>query len=184
MFGLLALRMLQTSLRYGVCSESAFGFAAYGFLMIKVFDDIKNADRFGEIAMHLLKIFTANKCSCEVIIIVYGLIKPLVEHLHKCTKMLEYSYELGMQSGKIYFAMMSLVQQYRIRFLMGENLVTIEKKLMASDEEMMEHRQEMFRLSILPLRQACQNLIGHSDDPEELTGEVMNEEQFLLKVRG
>mmetsp|Transcript_34308 Transcript_34308/g.45436 ORF Transcript_34308/g.45436 Transcript_34308/m.45436 type:complete len:227 (+) Transcript_34308:2-682(+) len=42
----------------------------------------------------------------------------------------------------------------------------------------------MFRLSILPLRQACQNLIGHSDDPEELTGEVMNEEQFLLKVRG
>eukprot|EP00957_Ditylum_brightwellii_P163536 12451304-Ditylum_brightwellii.AAC.1 len=53
MYCVLALRMLQMSLCYGLCDASAFAFASYGCLLSGI-DDFHGAYRFGKLSLRLL----------------------------------------------------------------------------------------------------------------------------------
>jgi len=182
MYALIVLRMVQTSMNHGICDESAFGFCALGIVMGCMFKDTDGGRRFGQLALHFLKIKETNKCFSGVITAVYTYIHPNYHHYRESLEPLEKAYESGMINGDVAMAMSAAAQICFHEFQCGEELAKVETTTTKYRKLMMAHKQENFCKFLLPYSQAIRNLMGYSDDPENLIGELMDQEELLKEV--
>jgi len=182
-FPLICLRMMQTSLKYGLCDESAYSFAVLGVLCCN-FGQINEALRFGQLSLRLLDISKVNKCLPGIYACLYTAIIPHFHHYRSSLQPLELGYNVGMRNGDVSYATVCIRQFCVHLFHCGEELATVERIMRKYDKIMMELKQEIYQKQNFPYWQAVLNLMGHSHDPEQLIGEVMNQQQLLEETIG
>jgi len=176
---LLSCRMIQMTLIYGVCKHSAIGFVAYGSLLSCAYNDISGGYRFGQLSITLLKKFKAAEHMARIIHISCSMINSYVEHHHASLQAIKEAHTTAMKCGDIQLAM-GVATQYCVHsFQCGVNLSTVEKMLRECGQKMKENKQHFYVSYIMVYRQFVLNLIGHSDDPLQLTGEAMDQESVM-----
>jgi len=180
---LICLRMVQTSLNHGICDETAYGLSVLCILCYN-FGQIDDALRFGLLSLRLQDKTESNKCLPGVYCVFYTFVHPYFHHYRSSLGPLELGYNIGMRNGDVSYASVCIRQYCTHLFHCGEELATVERTMRKYDKIMMEQKQEIYQKQNFPYWQAALNLMGYSNDPEQLIGEVMDQEQLLEEAIG
>jgi len=174
-------RMVQLTLSSGIHKESSFGFASFGSVLLQMqAADAREIHMFGKVAMSILQRCDARDCLARVYLIVWGHINVWMEPVQASLEMYLYAHEVGLVMGDVWHACQNgHYYTAEALFQSGIDLNQLLEEANVFGGKMKEHGLRMALVSLLPLQQAMSNLMGRSRDPTELTGEVMNQEEFL-----
>lgn len=174
---LLLFRQLQLMLRYGVSGDTPYTFASYGMLMCGGLGDIKEGCRFGRLALKLLDQYSEQET--QVLLLAHSFVVHWQSPIQKQIDPLLQGHKAGMASGDVVNAFLCSVGYTFFYYHSGLPLEPLEKDTRAYCQLMEEYQQNLALLDVIPLFQGILNLLGRSEDPLILTGEAMNQDEFL-----
>ena len=99
LMSIMVCRMIQISIEYGVCVESSFAFAAYGYVMTK-FAGLEEAYKYGKVATALLDRFDSKEVLARVVCVLNDFL-IFKEPLQARLPTLKNAYEVGISIGDI-----------------------------------------------------------------------------------
>jgi len=172
---LLALKQVDLSLEYGNVSESIFSYACYGFILCGVVSDIESGYQFGQLALDLLKKLGEKVFKARGIMLFNGLVRPWKEHVRETLQPLLGSYQIGLETGDLEFAAYSIHVYPYYSYFIGKPLVTLEPEMARYSQAIARIKQEGVLSWNNMFWQAVLNLMGHSNHPCRLMGEVYDE---------
>lgn len=187
---LLACRMVQLSLLYGLCRESATGFASFGSIVGAVTGNHTAANRLGKFALSVLDYFNAKESLPKVFSVVYGHIMPWSgEPLSSILPFHKHAIDVGMSIGNIEIAMYNAHMYSQTALHSGYPLAELMDEMTAYSKQMMaSNRNNMALLNFLGAsrRQFATNLLGRSANRAILAGEELDDENadILERHRG
>jgi len=150
----------------------------YGAFLCGPLNDMKNGIRFGKIALSMLERVEKTDKSLAIYM-VHTFINHMTEPIYKSLDPLLNSYESGMQTGEIIGAVGSIVSYCETYVMAGLPLAPIEKDIRLYHQLLVEYEQKQALDMLLPMWQFVLNLLGKSEDPSKLTGEVMDQAKFI-----
>ncbi len=103
LFGLLNLKVVNISLKYGNSPESSYAYIAYGMLLSIAFGDYKSSFELGKLALAVNEKLRNSEYKCRVIAAYCALTQHLNFHWSTLTKWLKKGIEAGFMSGDIFY---------------------------------------------------------------------------------
>lgn len=104
---LIAIRMVNLSIRYGLSSLSSLGFAAYGVLSCSLDGRVDLGYKYGQLALHLLEKFNCPEFLPRVHAAVYGFIYGWKHEFSLSLEPLRYAHQIGLETGDTEFAVVN-----------------------------------------------------------------------------
>lgn len=178
---IVAFRMMQISVRYGACRETAFAYSIYGLILSGVLGDVSGGHRFGRLALTLLDRFDAKEWFAHVYALVFYGIMHRCEHLSMTLEPLLRGYRVGLEAGDNEYSMHCAYDFASHSFQVGRSLKSLEEDMRAFCLQMTEYKQDTVRALTAPFWQCVLNLMGRSENLLELTGEAMDQDQLILE---
>ncbi|MCC5645599.1 AAA family ATPase [Nostoc sp. CHAB 5824] len=172
-------KQVQLSVQYGNASVSPFAYANYGFLLCGVMGDIDSGYQFGQLALNLVSKLNAQEIKAKTAFIVNLFIRHCKEHLRQTLEPLVSAYSSGMETGDLEYAGYSLLQYSCSAYYSGKELTGLEKEIAINRDAIHKIKQETALNYIEIYWQAILNLLGKSENPCRLQGEVCNEQMKL-----
>ena len=177
------LQVLATSqlvnllLRYGYHKSSASSLAQFGIFLIVVFGDAKEGQRLGELSNCLL-----NKL--EMHDAVTGLarwsyLNPWGVPLNETLEPLLQTFRDGLRRGEVEMAFVCFTTYLIHGFIAGLCLEPLLADAKSHFQTAEEYGSSAILSPLAGIRQAMLNLAGQCDDPLVMTGDAMNEGEFL-----
>jgi predicted ATPase/signal transduction histidine kinase/CheY-like chemotaxis protein len=179
LFSLFTCKIVNLSLQYGISSNSCVGFVCYGFILCAAVGDIERGYQFCKLALSLVERFKA-PLKARILFIFNSFIRHWKEHLRETLPSLQESYQIGVETGDFFAAAYALeFHTFMHSFYAGQELTELELS-------MVKHHQAISQLKQLyPLYgserywQLALNLMGRSENPSRLRGEVYDAEKML-----
>ncbi len=109
LYGLLALKVVNLSLKYGNSPESPYAYVAYGMLLSEAFGDMKSCYEFGVLALNLNEKLNDIEYRCRVIAAYCVLTHHWNKHWSTLTDWYKKGIEAGFNSGDIFYLAHSAV---------------------------------------------------------------------------
>jgi predicted ATPase/signal transduction histidine kinase len=173
------LTMTHLSVEYGNWVSSSFGYCIYGFVCAVAFDNIETGYEFGQLSLKVLEQFN-DKTLYPRVLKVYGShIHPTKNSLQSTLSFLKSSIERSLELGNIEFLGYGAGEYVMYRFFSGENLETVNQKVLPYVELVDRFKQELGIYYIRIARQVVLNFIGQADNPLILTGGSFSEATML-----
>jgi len=162
------LKSVEITMRYGLSALASNAFASYGMLCssLEKFDD---AQRYGELALDLLKKFRSKEYVSRVFAAVYGSIIPWQRPIRETIEPLKEGQRIGSQTGDIEFASMNASIYAGAMFFTDAKLPFVSKQISSIGCMMKSRRQESMLMLLEPFKQLIHNLMGLADDPKILS---------------
>eukprot|EP00566_Odontella_aurita_P013190 CAMPEP_0113587878 /NCGR_PEP_ID=MMETSP0015_2-20120614/35175_1 /TAXON_ID=2838 /ORGANISM="Odontella" /LENGTH=459 /DNA_ID=CAMNT_0000493631 /DNA_START=1 /DNA_END=1380 /DNA_ORIENTATION=- /assembly_acc=CAM_ASM_000160 len=182
LFPLAVCLMVKLSLSHGVCKESAFGFALYGFILNGRFGNLDCGYRYGKVAVSLVEKFQAKDFLCRVHCMVFSWINAWIEPIQSLLEPIKHSFDVGMLTGDTELAMFSISQYLILSLVSGGELGRLMDEMSVYYGQMLDYKQHLVHILGAPYRQAVLNLVGKSVDPIKLVGAEMNEDTLLRNM--
>jgi predicted ATPase len=104
---LIAIRMVDISLSYGLCSISSIGFAMYSVLSCSLEDDIDIGYKYGQLSIRLLEKFKCIEFLPRVYSAVYGFSASWKNNFSSLLTHLQYAHQVALDSSDLEFAMVN-----------------------------------------------------------------------------
>ena len=201
------LRMMRLTLKHGLCKYSPFVFGTYG-MVLAALGDRKGGCEFGRVALELNTTQDgARECISSTTVVVESFLTHLQKPLYNSLAPMMEGHQIGMQTGEIEFAALCLSGHGGILVVLGTSLDNLEKSLLNYGTLMLvalcrirlplphsltlasfstpsvpffrEYGQGMADGLSAPWLQFAMNLRSKALDPLVLTGDAMNEEEFV-----
>ena len=102
---LIAIRMVNLSITYGLSSLASTGFAVYGVLSCSLDGRVELGYKYGQLALLLLEKFNCPEFLPRVHAAVYGFIYGWKHEFSVSIEPLRYAYQIGLETGDTEFAM-------------------------------------------------------------------------------
>lgn len=171
--------MIELSSQYGNSPPSTYAYATYGIVVAWTILDIDLAYTLGQLSWQVLDQLHAKEFESKALVAVLICITYKKKHLKETVEPLYRAIESGLETGDIEFASHSANYYCDHLFFVGEHLETVHKsqvnyiKFIAK----LEQQHPLFLTKITA--QAVANLLNQSEDPCQLTGDFLDEEQAL-----
>jgi len=179
-FALILFRMMQLSLRHGLSNVSPLAFASYGVMLRGMLGDIKGGYRYGKLALELVDRLDARETEAQVLMVTNIFLNHWQKPLHDSIDPLLHGHRVGMECGDTEYALYCANIYLQLYFYTGLPLQPYERDLNDFCMKMDEYKQEATLHVTLPYWQCALNLMGRAEkDPTELTGEVMDQAEYL-----
>jgi predicted ATPase len=175
LYPILALRMMQISLKYGLSALSCNALSRYGVICIAM-GDLDSGYRFGKLSLSCLKRYGSVKAEWipRVHVVHFGGIAHWKEPIRSTFVGLEEAYRVGKEGGDTAFAFLAISVLCQYAILSGEALVAYEPRLRSLIAEMSSYKQILTtELTLLALEVALV-MMGKADDPFVQNGAVMH----------
>ncbi len=182
LFLLVATSGVNLSIQYGNTAESAMSYACYGAILCGVVEDLEAGYQFGTLAYHLVKQLNAQKVKAKVCDAFAGHILSWKEHCREILPIVLEGYYSGLETGEFEFLSYCGFWICASPYLVGGELPTLEQEIATYGQAIYQLRQETAFNWIAIFWQAVQNLLGRSENPTQLMGQVYNEEQALPRA--
>lgn len=180
---ILATKGVQLTMEYGLSASSAPLFAAYAVVLCSSISTMEDGYRFGKFSLQILEKFKINAWIPRVNTFMYSLVAFWRDPIQGCIQPLYDGYKIGLVTGDIEFAYMSVAMYSFMTLFAGKPLPKFLEEMKTFLENMLTCNQESVVALFISLVQMCSNLLGNSPDPLVLTGEFMNEEEKLKSIR-
>lgn len=176
---LITCKMVNLSIDYGNATWSPHSYAAYGFVLCGVAQDIELGYKFGKLALGLIEQSNTKKGNIEALTAFSALVMRSKLHFRETIPMLDDAYQNGVETGDFEFAGYAAFHTCYNSFFMGEELTQLEKKTAAYSKAISQIRRENPSNWIAMLWQTILNLLDRSENPSRLIGSVYDEGQAL-----
>ncbi len=180
---LLVLKQVELSLEYGNIAESSYSYDCYGFILCGVVSDIESGYQFGQLGLDLLQRLGEQRLKTRTIQIFNVLIRVWKEPVKEALQPLLENYHVGLETGDIEFAAYSIHFYFSYSYFTSKPLVTLEAEMAQYNHAIARLKQEgMLNWNHL-YWQVILNLMGHSNNPCRLMGEVYDEKIQLERYQ-
>ncbi|NEN88754.1 MAG: AAA family ATPase, partial [Okeania sp. SIO3H1] len=179
LFPLLPINNIKQTLKYGTTSVSAVSYAHYSMLLHSIFNDLEASYQFGELALQLLPRFNNPAMDTHVWCIAAGSTHHWKIHLKQLLPFFQKGVEAGLESGDLNIAAQNYVHGSYMTYLLGTALPEAQQQIGIRTDAIRQLKQETFLSHCEIFRQCVLNLLNSSEDPGNLTGEALNEEELI-----
>ncbi|MEW5857812.1 MAG: ATP-binding protein, partial [Cyanobacteriota bacterium] len=179
LFPLIALKLVNLSLKYGNAPESAFGYVTYGLMLCASLGDIEAGYQFGQLALHLSERFNAKQFIPKVSLLANNHIRPWKEHIRDTLSNLLEGYQIALETGDWQYAAMTGYTYCLHLYLIGRELTEVEKQMTKYGEAIAQTKQEGVLHWHQMFWQLVLNLIDRTEEPSHLKGELYDETKML-----
>ncbi|OKH42874.1 serine/threonine protein kinase [Calothrix sp. HK-06] len=174
---LLVSKQVNLSIKYGNTFVSAFAYANFGFVLCGIVGNIEIGYEFGQLALRLLSLAnTHSPLRAKTLLTVNNFIIHWKKHLREISKPLLEGYQSGLETGDLEFAAYCAHCYCLQSFVVGKELVEVEREMATYNEAMRQIKQEAALTWTQIFHQSVLNLMGFSVNPTRLLGESYNEE--------
>ena len=167
------------SVKYGNSEQSAFGYIGYGIILSGLVEDIDSSYRFGQLALDVLSQFDTKEMTSKVINGFDCLIRHWKKHTQETVQSLWNCYSVGLETGDLEFAGMSLRYYDTHLYFLGRELKTLAGEMASHADAFAQIKQYRFVQHNQIQWQRALNLLGEVDDVFCLKGEACDEETLL-----
>lgn len=173
---LLTLKNVQFSITRGNAPSSIAAYAAYGFILAGVMNDIERGYSFGQLALDLLGRVEDQSLAAHTLLIVYGLIWPWKHHLNRCVPLLREGYQRALETGATDTAAVFATNLCIHLWLQGCDLVALDQEMTAHTRLIGRHQAPSILAIHRIYHQVLRNLLQFTSvSPLFLRGDVYNE---------
>ena len=174
------LRFMQISLKYGMSEYTPFAYATYALVLVSD-GSIDEGIRFAECAMNIIDNATPD-VKTNVIFLVHMYLSHWKNPIRESLEPLMENYNLGMDCGNIEMGMLCAGVYCLMYTFSGLPLNHVAADMKKFAQQMLEYRQETVYTTISPIWQYIMNLTSDPEDPLQLTGEAMEQEELYLRA--
>ncbi|WP_392533988.1 ATP-binding protein [Nostoc sp. C117] len=179
LFRVIVFKQVQLSIFYGNAPESTYAYASYGLILCGVLGEIDTGYEFGEMALLLLERLNAFKVKSKTLFAVNCFIRHWKSPIKDTLNPLLQAYTSGLETGDIEYAVMSAYVFGRYAYLSGHGLEELAQA-MGNYGAIMHQFKQTTSLNFNSIYyQSVLNLLGMSDNPCFLIGEVYDEVTML-----
>ncbi|MEG4804159.1 AAA family ATPase [Microcoleus sp. ARI1-B5] len=180
LLGLIVLKQVNLSIKYGNTSVSSYAYATYGLILSgEAVGDIEAGYQFGQLALKLVDKFNAKKFKARIVFIVNYFIKHWKEHLRETLNPLRDAYSLALETGDLEYAAYSACVYCYHSYVLGKELATVEGEMAMYSNALGQLKLETSYYYNQLNRQVVLNLMGHSEDRCILIGDSYDETKML-----
>ncbi len=178
LFNLIALELVNLSLKYGNVSESIVGYCNYAVLLCGRLDDIERGYQFGQLALRVSDKFNAPDTKPRTIFILTMFVNHWKNHLREVSNDFLEGYQSGLEIGDLEFATYSLGMYYQFCFQSGKELPILAVEIIDYNLTLSKLKQQN-TIGYKIVGQAILNLMDRAENSCRLLGEFYNEETML-----
>ncbi|MEH2288884.1 ATP-binding sensor histidine kinase [Nostoc sp.] len=179
LFRVIVFKQVQLSILYGNAPESTYAYASYGLILCGVLGEIDTGYEFGEMALLLLDCLNAFKLKSKTLFAVNCFIRHWKSPVKETLNPLLQAYTSGLETGDIEYAVMSAYVFGRYAYLSGHGLDELAQAMENYNTIMHQFKQTTYLNFNSIYYQSVLNLLGMSDKPCFLIGEVYDEVTML-----
>ncbi len=177
------LTMVSLSFEFGMCTNSAFGFAWYATWLCESLGDINSGYRFGKLAMQLVERFDAKSLRSSVCVLFATHVGHWKEHVQQCLPIHIQGLESGLETGNLEYACYGAAEYGQYLFLTGKSLTEVESDCRQKLQIIKKLNQDFHIQYLAPWHQGILNLISDClDKIDELVGESYDEANYIEAV--
>lgn len=169
---MLTLNAVNISIKNGNSNTSIGGYISYAELIAT--ENIITAYKFVELSLKLLEIYNAQQLRSYLLHIFYTNIKPWRDPVKETLGVLE-AVDTGIENGDLEYSGYASGTYCLYQIYAGENLSKLEKECTKYISLMLKYKQAFIVGGLSLIRQLVLNLLGKSENKEELTGEAFDE---------
>ncbi|KAL7484100.1 hypothetical protein ACHAW6_009743 [Cyclotella cf. meneghiniana] len=166
---IIAFRMIDISIEFGVCNITPFAFGVYGAFLVSVISDNEGGYRMGRVAMELMKKMNAIEIIPRLSIIIYSMINIWKEPFQaSLTKHLE-AFNIGAHRGDMEFAISCLFHYVNTSIYgCGENFVGLIKYIQAYSKRALQCQQHVVGSYLITTHQQAFDFMGVEENAYSL----------------
>ncbi|MBC1219350.1 ATP-binding protein, partial [Nostoc sp. UCD120] len=179
LFRVIIFKQVQLSILYGNAPESTYAYASYGLILCGILGEIDTGYEFGEMALVLVDRLNAFKLKSKTLFAVNCFIRHWKLPVKDTLNPLLQAYTSGLETGDIEYAVMSAYVFGRYAYLSGHGLEELAEAMGNYGTIMHQFKQTTYLNFNSIYYQSILNLLGMSDNPCFLIGEIYNEVAML-----
>ena len=181
-FALVGLRMLRITCQHGLSEWSPAGLSCWALTSVAQGDFAKGY-YYGMMAIKLIHRFGFKASECRTLLMLYSLVMHWKRPLHEALDAFSRSHRSGIEIGDVEFRFLSAGAALTVSYLRGQPLPEVEEDARAMCTHMLEFKLHHIWRMTVPMWQSALNLMGRSARMSVLTGEAMDEEEFMQKAK-
>ena len=181
---LISLRMMEHTLKVGISSVAAGACVSMGMVLCCGFGNIPLGTRYSDLGLELLDRFgsSGREILPRVAAESYVFVKLSTQPVSSILRPLLLTHRIGLGSGDIETSMVLAAFYAQMALFACVPLKQLDNDITAFIALMRRYKQQTAIQLLLPVQQFVVNLIGRSDNPTELSGDVLDEASFLAEV--
>ncbi|TVP60296.1 MAG: GAF domain-containing protein [Nodularia sp. (in: Bacteria)] len=179
LFLLIVIKQVNLSLKYGNAPLSAFAYVVYGLVLCGIVGDIETGYKFGKLALSVVDKFNARAVKAKIIQTFNSLIRHWKEHTKTSLKPLLEAYSIGLETGDLEFAAISLYAYCYSAYFMGQELTTLKQEMANYSNAISQIKQERILYWHEIYRQTVITLLGGCENSSDLINATHNEEKII-----
>ncbi|MGB7891057.1 MAG: AAA family ATPase, partial [Microcoleus sp.] len=176
---LIICKTVNLSINYGNTIWSPLYYAAYGFVLCGVVQDIELGYKFGQLALTSAERLNTKKGKARALQLFSEHVMHWKVHLKEPIPLLVEAYQEGVETGDFESAGYAAYYVCHNSFFAGEELTQLEQKTVIYSKAIDQIRRESPSNWLTILRQTILNLLDRAENPSRLVGRVCNEEEAL-----
>ncbi|MEB3230994.1 MAG: serine/threonine-protein kinase PknK, partial [Leptolyngbyaceae bacterium] len=156
---------------YGNTPLSAFVYAWYGTFLSKNPALVEQGYQFGQLALEMLEAFPSPAIKAKTQFMVHCMIFHWKNHVQETLAPLLDAYQHGRDNGDIEYASWAILVRCEHLFCMGHPLPELDAEFQTAETAIQQFKQASALLHTQIFHQATLNLLGQTEQPEQLVGE-------------
>ena len=176
---LLALKGINLSVKYGNAPISAYAYAGYSIILCGYLGDIEAGYNFGKLALDLVDKLNAQELKAKIIMMFNNFVRHWKEHILDGLPSFKEAYAIGLETGDLEFAAYSAYMYCYHSYFAGRDLKQLADEMQTYGERIGHCGQEKVLRLHQVYHQATLNLLGETQNPYLLIGQVYDEENNL-----
>ncbi|MGB3507961.1 MAG: serine/threonine-protein kinase PknK, partial [Microcoleaceae cyanobacterium] len=182
LFPLLVALSVKLSIQYGNTSASAMAYAGYGIIASNMTQDVNTGVKFGQLAVRVVSKFDVKAAKPEVSIVEGLFTLHRKFHLRETLGLLQEGYTTALEVGNLEFAGRNVYAFCLNSFWCGRTLATLEEETRAYCNEFVQLNQLITANYCRIYWQSILNLLGVAEHPTILSGDALEEVEFLPQL--
>lgn len=181
LFPVIVLKMVNYTLKYGICEISAFGFVAFGMIQGSALGNFPLGYEFGKFGTNLFSQNNWKSFKCRTLFLFACMVNPWKEHAKQGNSFFWESFHSGIESGDLQYAAYSLNNLHFQMLLSRESLPEVFASMMKYDASLLSlkqnHAYQVHRLNI----QFIQAIRGETESMVILDGTYFDESHIVAE---
>jgi predicted ATPase len=167
---IMAMRIVQHSLRRGLCSMSGNGFACYGLVLATFFNEVETGIRYGKVALRIVERFDALDQLARTSTVAHCFCLSHTEPLPTLLQPLWLAHRVGLGAGDIEHSLMAAGMYSVVAVYSFRHLSDVSSDVSSFLALTVAYRHSGTDLLFRPLAQFIECLQGGAPDPSKLSG--------------